>query len=85
MNKQKKYIEVSLKSAPQFCVNFLSVSKISADEISLVDFQRIIQDKQFIRGEVEVLSKTFDQILAVDDIARVTIVDRPVLEAPEKE
>lgn len=80
-----KYIEISLKSAPQFCVNLTHLSGKISDSYSLKDVQGLITDKKYIRGKAETIKSKFDIMLAVDDIARITIVNIPVVEAPKKD
>ena len=79
------YIEVSLKSAPMFAANFVSIENVLSDEYDITMIHGLLVDKKFIKGIVETNKVQFETLLATDDIARVTIVEKPVVKAPEKE
>lgn len=82
--ESKKFIEVSPKSAPGFSLNMVKMVDIHADKIEIKDIEKMFLLSNFIKCIAETVKGVqYELLLSVDDIARLTIIDRPIFEKPE--
>ena len=82
-----KYIELSLKSAPMYAANAVELESIVSEDWTTTSLLKLVNTHpyEFVNAKIEARQPSgeylvYDSIIALSDVSRITIVDKPELD-----